>query len=188
MSDTKENTGWTTPDAAPGGWNKADTERLAEYEQGYQERSEAKLAKRESTAERVEVFEERDVTDPSRVYTLREPGEVAQEREADVPELAGGGEAAGYDEVQTAEVVEEDPARAAAIAEVEQAFAGDSYGHESEAQLKAAEIEAEAVQFTGMSQATQTAEVVEEDPARAAAIAEVERAFSNPGHDQEIER
>ncbi len=71
MSDTKENTGWTTPDAAPGGWNKADTERLAEYEQGYRERSEAKLAKRESTAERVEVVEERDVTDPSRVYTPR---------------------------------------------------------------------------------------------------------------------
>ncbi len=96
-------------------------------------------------------------------------------------------EAAGYDEVQTAEVVE-DPVRAAAIAEVEQAFAGESYGHESEAQLKAAEIEAEAVQFTGMSEAAQTADVVEEDPARAAAIAEVERAFSSPGHDQEIER
>ncbi len=89
MSDTKENTGWTTPDAA-GGWNKADTERLAEYEQGYRERSEAKLAKRESTAERVEVVEERDVTDPSRVYTPRESGEVAQEREADAPELAAG--------------------------------------------------------------------------------------------------
>ncbi|MFB8916243.1 hypothetical protein ACDI35_22335 (plasmid) [Xanthomonas axonopodis pv. cajani] len=83
----------------------------------------------------MEVVEERDVTDPSRVYTPREPGEVAQEREADAPELAGGGEAAGYGEVQTAEVVEEDPARAAAIA-----------------------------------------------------VAEVERAFSNPGHDQEIER
>lgn len=157
------------------GWNAEEIKRLAEFEQGSRERSAEIRAKRESrTGETVEFYEERDVTDPSRVYAPMERPEMPPEVEAKAGPEIGGGEVqpvqAEADEIDaqavqsatasTEEMTRTEEIRAAARAEVEAAFVSE-----------------------GIQQATARVEV---DEARTAARLQIEAAFGHGGH--EIER
>lgn len=145
MNDTKhestQRSGWVTPENSPAGWNPDDTDRLAAFERGSRERSAASRAQREGTAERVEIVEVRDVTDPSRVYTPleRQEPQQTQEHEANAP--AAGWEASqplldaaevDAEILQREAVAERNPERAAAMAEIEQAFGGHDQSHDIE--------------------------------------------------------
>ncbi|EPD7230930.1 hypothetical protein ACSDYK_004989 [Escherichia coli] len=182
MNDTKENTGWTTPTDTPAGWNPAEAERLAAFEQASRERSAAIRAQREAGAEHVEVFEERDVTDPSRVYTPLEPQErpQARENEAEGPEIAGGDEGASIE--------------------------GAAGWEAQQGAIEAAETEAAAIQIEGEAEQTQAADMEREDPSQAQAEPEHQaealspeaaaaleriraaRALERENRDQELER
>lgn len=192
MNDTKENTGWTTPTDTPAGWNPAEAERLAAFEQASRERSAAIRAQREATAERVEVVEVRDVTDPSRVYTPLERPErqPLQEREASAPELAGGDAASIEDkqgwEAQQGEIeaAELDAADIEVEGEAEQAAADPGAGW-SQAQSAAAELDASIVhRQQGGHQVAQLS------PAAEAALERIRasRAQERDSRDQELER
>ncbi|EMX9375257.1 hypothetical protein AAH461_005972 [Pseudomonas aeruginosa] len=195
MNDTKENkenTGWTTPTDLPAGWNQAEAERLAAFEQASRERSAAIRAQREATAERVEVVEVRDVTDPSRVYTPLERPErqPLQEREASAPELAGGDAASIEDkqgwEAQQGEIeaAELDAADIEVEGEAEQAAADPGAGW-SQAQSAAAELDASIVhRQQGGHQVAQLS------PAAEAALERIRasRAQERDSRDQELER
>lgn len=148
MSDTKEGAGWATPsdgatinEASTPGWDVANAKKLAEFEQSSRARSAVERGQRNDRAERVEVFEERDVTDPSRVYTPTEQsrdqgaaerdgeGWTAQEGDIEAAELdAADVQAEGRTDLEQAEEVERaDPAAfndalEAARAEIEAAF------------------------------------------------------------------
>jgi|ThiBiot_500_plan_1041544.scaffolds.fasta_scaffold22520_2 hypothetical protein len=141
MNESNENTGWTTAADAPAGWDKATTEKLARFEQGSRARSAAERAQRESSAEQVEVYQERDVTDPSRVYTPQEARERPQERQAEAerPELGGGGGEASQ-------------ARTASW-------------EDRQGELNAAETDAASIQLAGLAEQAQVAEVEAETPA-----------------------
>jgi len=200
MNDTKHEstqTGWTTPENnSVAGWDAAKVdqstvERIEAYEQKFRDERAAKRAEREARAEEVIYVSEVDVTDPSRVYTpLDRQRPAQQEREESSPELGGGGDAANIEDAQ-AEQAEQSEIEAAEIAELEDVAQGaeievaepvaePAIGWEvSQPLLNAAEMDAEILQRKA---------IAEIDPVRAAARAEVERAFS--GHDQghEIER
>lgn len=195
MSDTKENSGWTTPENNPTGWNPDETDRLTAFERGSRERSAASRAQREATAERVEVVEVRDVTDPSRVYTPLERPErqPLQEREASAPELAGGGDAASIEdkegwEAQQGEIeaAELDAADIEVEGEAEQEQAATDPGAGwSQAQSAAAELDATIVhRQQGGHQVAQLS------PAAEAALERIRasRAQERDSRDQELER
>lgn len=192
MNDTKENSGWATPENSPTGWNPDETDRLAAFEQASRERSAAIRAQREATAERVEVVEVRDVTDPSRVYTPLERPErqPLQEREASAPELAGGDAASIEDkqgwEAQQGEIeaAELDAADIEVEGEAEQAAADPGAGW-SQAQSAAAELDATIVhRQQGGHQVAQLS------PAAEAALERIRasRAQERDSRDQELER
>jgi len=192
MNDTKENSGWATPENSPTGWNPDETDRLAAFERGSRERSAASRAQREATAERVEVVEVRDVTDPSRVYTPLERPErqPLQEREASAPELAGGDAASIEDkqgwEAQQGEIeaAELDAADIEVEGEAEQAAADPGAGW-SQAQSAAAELDASIVhRQQGGHQVAQLS------PAAEAALERIRasRAQERDSRDQELER
>lgn len=192
MNDTKENSGWATPENSPTGWNPDETDRLAAFEQASRERSAAIRAQREATAERVEVVEVRDVTDPSRVYTPLERPErqPLQEREASAPELAGGDAASIEDkqgwEAQQGEIeaAELDAADIEVEGEAEQAAADPGAGW-SQAQSAAAELDASIVhRQQGGHQVAQLS------PAAEAALERIRasRAQERDSRDQELER
>src|SRR5690606_33475974 len=192
MNDTKETGGWAAPETSPTGWNPAETDGLAAFERGSRERSAASRAQREATAERVEVVEVRDVTDPSRVYTPLERPErqPLQEREASAPELAGGDVASIEDkqgwEAQQGEIeaAELDAADIEVEGEAEQAAADPGAGW-SQAQSAAAELDASIVhRQQGGHQVAQLS------PAAEAALERIRasRAQERDSRDQELER
>lgn len=204
MSDTKENgEGWTSQDAGAAGWNAKATEQLAGYEQASRERIagiRADRAEREAKADSVTFLEERDVTDPhahSQATGDRVQADPEQARDAHAgPELGGGGanEQAQADELDAAGQVEaaegmdeqaaRDEARAAARAEIEAAFGQDA----PEQSLDAGLAEDSGYNAAASDFVAQDEPATEESPQRAAARAEIEAAFGQAGHSQELER
>lgn len=203
MNDTKENGGgWASQDAGAPGWNAKATEQLAGYEQASRERIagiRADRAEREAKADSVTFLEERDVTDPnahSQATGDRVQADPEQARDAHAgPELGGGGadKQAQADELDAAGQVEaegmdeqaaRDEARAAARAEIEAAFGQDA----TEQALDAGPVEDSGYNAAASDFVAQDEPAIEESPQRAAARAEIEAAFGQADHSQELER
>lgn len=160
----------STENSTPQSWqaatvDQAAVERIQNYEQQFREERAAKRAEREAREEEVTFTTEIDVTDPNRSAAPVDRPAINREAaqlETEATEL----------DAEAAELEAIDPAAGWEAAE---------------AQLEAAELDARAVQLEGMSEQAQAVEV-SHDPERAAAMAEIERAFSGQEHDHGLER
>ncbi|EBM9045547.1 hypothetical protein [Salmonella enterica] len=161
----------STENSTPQSWqaatvDQAAVERIQNYEQQFREERAAKRAEREAREEEVTFTTEIDVTDPNRSAAPIDRPTVKREA------------------VQLETEATELDAEAAELEAIDPAAGWEA----SEAQLEAAELDARAVQLEGMSEQAQAVEVSQDDPERAAARAEIERAFSGQEHDHGLER